>query len=211
MVGMTLMGVVGAVFTTGIVQVYRTTNTVETMARVQSQVQLVLQRLDTEIRYAYDITTPTTPEEAVTDSGVWYVEFLLVDSTGTQQCDQLKLGNGVLSQRSWAAGSAPATPVTALASGIDMSGYATVSSAAAVMPFQLRAAGTAATATPTASAAIGGSFSPNFQRLRLQFVTAAGTQRMPTDITFTALNTTLTTSSSSSHPTAALCETEGRP
>lgn len=213
MVNMTLMGMVGAIFTTAIVQTYRAANTVDTMAQTQTQIRLALQRLDTEIRYAYDITVPSTPEEATANSGTWYAEFVRVDAqSGTQECNQLRLQNGVLVLRSWTSGSSPSTTGAALASSIDMSVFATSSGAAAVVPFALQDAGSTPLAPSAgASPAVGASFSPDFQRLRLRLVTVAGARRLSSDITFTALNTTRTIDSTTERPTADICQDEGRP
>lgn len=201
---MALMSTVGAIFTVSIMQVFRAANTMDTQAQAQTQVRLALQRLDTEIRYAYDITEPTTATEAAADSGIWYVEFLRVDgATAAQECNQLRLSAGVLVLRSWTPGSSPPAG-TALASNIDMSLYA---SGSAVVPFELQDAGS----TPSSSTAVGASFSPDYQRLRLRFVTAVGQRRMSSDVTFTALNTTLATDDTTSTTvTADVCESQGR-
>jgi type II secretory pathway pseudopilin PulG len=205
LVNMGLMSVVGAIVTASILQVFRATETMDTQIQAQTQVRIALQRLDTEIRYAYDITEPTTATEATANSGTWYVEFLRVDdATATQTCNQLRLKDGVLVLRQWTPGSSPPAG-TALASNIDMDVY---SSGSAVAPFELQAAGS----TPLGSspAAVGASFSPDYQRLRLRFVTAVSKRRMSSDVTFTALNTTLATDDTTAGPTADICKTQGR-
>jgi type II secretory pathway pseudopilin PulG len=205
LVNMALMSTVGAIFTASIVQVFRATNTMDTQAQAQTQVRLALQRVDTEIRYAYDITEPTTAAEAAADSGIWYIEFLRVDgTTAAQECNQLRLSAGVLVLRSWTPGSSPPAG-TALASNIDMSLYA---SGSATVPFELQDAGS--TPLASSSAAVGASFSPDYQRLRLQFVTAVGQRRMSSDVTFTALNTTLATDDTTTSLTADACKSQGR-
>jgi hypothetical protein len=209
MATMTIMVTVGAIFTGSIVQVYRSANVVESRAEAQAQIGQAYLRLDREIRYAYGISTPSTPEEAAAASGTWYVEYLRIDSgTGAAHCDQLRMQGGVLMLRQWTPGSPPATSQGGgvLASSIDMSSFATASAAGAMVPFELQAAGSA----PYASPAVGSAFSPDSARLRLRLVTLAGGQRRSSDITFTAMNTTRTGGSTATGPTADQCRAEGR-
>lgn len=208
LVTMAIMTTVGAVFTGAILQAYGAANKVETRAQAQAQVRLAFQRLDREIRYAYGISAPSTAQEAAADSGTWYVEFLRVDSqTGVPECRQLQLKNGKLSLRRWTPSAPPASGQagTVLASDIDMNVFATASAPGSPVPLERQVAGS----TPFASA--GSHYSPEFQRLRLRLVTVVGDQRMSSDVTFTALNTTRATASASAGQTADTCQQQGRP
>lgn len=205
-----IMTVVGALFTAAVAQAYRVTGTVDSRVQAQGQIRLAVQRLDQQIRYAYDITAPSTPEEAAAAAGTWYVEYLrVVDAaTGAQQCNQLRLKNGALFLRRWTPGAVTAGPPgAALASGIDMSVFATASAADATVPFQVQDA----SSYPYAQSPARASFSPEFERLRVRLTTVVGRQSLSSDVTFTALNTTRTTETSSTWPKADICRTEGRP
>jgi prepilin-type N-terminal cleavage/methylation domain-containing protein len=92
LVATAIMTVVGAVFTTGVLQIYRTTSAVESRSIAQAQVSQALLRLDREVRYAWYIS-PTDPARP-------YVEYLLVNG-GVQQCVQLRLTDGLLQRRAW--------------------------------------------------------------------------------------------------------------
>ncbi len=177
MVAMVVMTVFMAMFTVSMQQMYRATNKTESLSVAQSQISISFLRLDKEIRYAAGISTPGT---VGSDS---YVEYLTTNGS-SPLCTQLRLtGVGrLLQRRTWSQGSSPLTPSgwTVLASDVT-----------STQPFTYLA--------PDASF--------NFQRLRLKFVANSGSGAAATlkqiDVTFTALNTTLTTSS------ATVC-TEGR-
>jgi prepilin-type N-terminal cleavage/methylation domain-containing protein len=173
-VTMSVMSVVMAIFTAGVVQMYNTSNKTESLAVSQAQSNTAFLRLDKQIRYASGISTPGTV------AGTPYVEYLLAGS-GTATCYELRLKDSKLQQRVWTQGGTIAnSPWTVLSNGVTAS-----------QPFTYLA--------PDATF--------NFQRLRLQLTTTyGGNQTLSaanTDITFTALNTTLGTSS------ASVC-TEGR-
>ena len=93
-VSMALTGVAGAVFTTAVVQIYRTSGANESRSIAQSQVSQALLRLDREVRYASYVgaTSPARP----------YVEYLLQGG-----CVQLRLANGQLQRRTWNPGGTP--------------------------------------------------------------------------------------------------------
>jgi len=173
-VTMSVMSVVMAIFTAGVVQMYNTSNKTESLAVSQAQSNTAFLRLDKQIRYASGISKPATV------SGVPYVEYLLSGS-GTATCYELRLMDSKLQQRIWPQGGTIASsPWTVLSNGVS-----------SAQPFTYLA--------PDATF--------NFQRLRLRLTaTYGGNQTVSsanTDITFTALNTTLGTSS------ASVC-TEGR-
>jgi type II secretory pathway pseudopilin PulG len=94
MVAMTVMTIVMAVFTASILRTYRTAETVEARSVTQTQISTAMQRLDRQIRYAKGISDPYTI------AGVVYVDLLAVQQT-KRQCIQLRVMDGVLSQRTW--------------------------------------------------------------------------------------------------------------
>jgi hypothetical protein len=166
-VSMAIMSVFLAMFTTGIVQVYRGTTKTEAISTAQSQLNQVFFRLDKEIRYVSGISDP---DSVGADT---YIEYV-VSNTGTQICTELRLhlATKQLQRRSWTKGAAPLLPSAWLP---------IVSDVSASTPFVLN--------EPTTSL--------TFQRLRLQLTATApgGTTSKKIDITFTALNTSLTTDS----------------
>lgn len=113
-VAMVVMGIAMSIFTTGIVQIFRTTSRVESLSSSQSQVLTAFDRLDREVRYASAISDPVTG----TDS---YVEYLMA-TTGTNVCVELRLrsATGQLQRRTWSKDVATVTPTawTLLASSV---------------------------------------------------------------------------------------------
>ena len=194
MIAMGVMSIVTAVFTTAVIQVYRSVNAGENTSVTQTQLRLALQTLDREVRYSSGITVPS----AAAVRGAWYVEFLGVDSrTGAAVCRQLRLdASGVLQQLTWTPGSPPVagTAGQTLASGLVLPGGGVAA------PFERQAAGSLPYATP--STGIG--FTPDYQRLRLRLTTREGTATSVSDVTFSALNTSRETTDPN------LC-IEGRP
>jgi hypothetical protein len=169
------MSIVMAVFTGGIIAVFRSTNATESTSVAQTQLHLAFQRLDQAVRYSYAITTPTS----TSIGGSWYVELLELDSQGQPECRQLRLdARGVLQMLHWAPGSppAPGTPGQTLASDI---------AAPTAPPFNLQPAGT----RPYPSASAGGRFTPDSQRLRVSLAVTVGARKVASDSTFTAWNT----------------------
>lgn len=110
-----IMALVGAIFTTGVIQVYRTRQAAEADAITQGELSRAVLRLDRTIRYAYFIGTPHTES-----GGVPYIEYLTMSqgtTTGTyvKQCVQLRLtGNDPLDlrlqTRTWTVTAAAVTP-----------------------------------------------------------------------------------------------------
>jgi prepilin-type N-terminal cleavage/methylation domain-containing protein len=194
-VAMTLMSVFGSMFTVAIVQIYRTTSQAEAIADAQTQVTRAFTRIDREIRYATAVSDPATPGQYA------YVEFLITNS-GTPHCVQLRVERDtrttdeyLLRRRGWPqGGTIPAwSSVSVLMTGI------TVPNPLTAEPFD--PAGATPFPPPEADAAI------EFQRLRVRLASKAGgsrSQTKDTDITFTALNSSVTSSSNS-----AVCA-EGR-
>jgi type II secretory pathway pseudopilin PulG len=176
-VSMSIMGVFMAMFTATILGIFRTVDRSDATSTAQSQVNLAFLRLDKEIRYAAGISVPASVGADP------YVEYLTAN-TGTPVCTELRLhlATGQLQRRTWTEGSAPVTP-------------------GAWVPL----ASNVSSAQPFTFSVADATF--NFQRLRLTLVAKAGAGSTAasrlTDTTFTALNTSLATSS------AAIC-TEGR-
>ncbi|GAA1794567.1 type II secretion system protein [Planosporangium flavigriseum] len=162
-VSMSIMSFFMAIFTVGIVQMYRTANHTESLSAASSQLNTVFLRLDNGIRYA---TAISKPSQGGSD---YYVEYLTTQPGG-RVCTQLRLNTSAqqLQQRTWPQGSlAQATAWRAIASGI---------SADANQP-------------PFALDPISGS---PYDRLRLRLVAGSGSQttgKTRSDITFTAVNT----------------------
>jgi type II secretory pathway pseudopilin PulG len=104
-VSMSVMSVIMAIFTTGIIQMYRSVNKTESMLAAQSQVNTVFLRLDKEIRYASAISAPGPGPQGPD----WYVEYLLATDSGVPDCTELRLhvGTGQLQRRAWAQGAVP--------------------------------------------------------------------------------------------------------
>jgi Tfp pilus assembly protein PilW len=179
-----LMGTVTALFTTGIVQVYRTTNRTESLAVAQTQLHLAFSRLDRQVRYAAWVRQPAET------AGHWYVEFLGKHAQTEQpRCYRLVLDKsaGVLRVADWAPGGTPAAG-HALASQVVIDGTTAV--------FEVQQAGSQPFASPSPAAA-GASFAPDHQRLRVRLTTAVGAGAnggtAAIDVTFSAPNTSRTT------------------
>ncbi|MEU4214703.1 hypothetical protein [Actinoplanes sp. NPDC026623] len=201
LVTMGIMSVMMVVFTTAILQVYRTVSATETLNDAQNELSRAFQRFDRELRYASWISSVGT-------GSTWYVEFAGANPT---KCNQLRLvsgppgsdAQGVLQLLTWTLGTppAPGTPGQTIASQI-------VTSGAGLAPFFTKQDyGAMPYASPTATpsgGAVGADFKSVFQRLRIQLTTMTGVGTAQIDTTFTALNTTDNT------PATNGCS-EGRP
>jgi len=113
MVAMTLMSFFGAIFVSGIAQMYRMAGRAEAAADAQAQIRIAFIRLDTQIRYATGLSTPGPATG--TDR---YVEYL-TSNTGTEMCGEVRLqgSTSLLQWRQWKRGDPPGG-WTVLASGI---------------------------------------------------------------------------------------------
>jgi Tfp pilus assembly protein PilE len=102
-VSMTVMTVVMAMFTAGVLQVYRTVVKTESLSIAQTQIVTAFQRLDHELRYASAISR-------LASTSHHYVEYLMADG-GTGKCVQLRLSTTTrqLSRRQWPKGAMPST------------------------------------------------------------------------------------------------------
>jgi prepilin-type N-terminal cleavage/methylation domain-containing protein len=195
-VTMSVMSVLLVIFTTAILQVYRTVSATQSASDAQAQLQLAFQRTDRELRYASWIALPGKV------GTTWYVEYADADAL---RCGQLRLeastasdtdaaAHGVLQLVQWTRGTPPAsgTRGLTLASMIVTDGT--------IPPFDLQVASSA----PYAGANVGVNFATEFQRLRIQLTAREASHTTQVDTTFTALNTTRDT------PPTNGCS-EGRP
>jgi len=170
LVGMVLMTTVGAMFTTAVLTIYRTTARAEAIAESQSRVTLAVNRLDREIRYASAISRPATA------GGNRYVEFLVTNNRSDGTCVQLRVEPSgtnpvryAMKRREWTQGQiTTATPWTLLMTDLTTLDVFHV---------------------PAADPAV------DFQRLRLRLTAQVGVgtvaKSKETDITFTALNSSM--------------------
>ena len=164
---MVILGIVMALFSSAMFQIYGAQERTQTTADSQSQIVTAFQRLDKQVRYASGIS----PQGAV--GADQYVEFQTTN-TGAAICTELRMhaANGQLQIRTWTSGMSPLVPSAwnPLATGV-----------ISTQPF---------TFTP-ADPAIG------FQRLEVNLSIKTGSNQNATvrqsDIQFTALNTSLAT------------------
>lgn len=193
-----MISVLMVIFTTAILQVFRTSGQVESSAAARSQLQLAFQRIDRELRYASWIADPGT--RGAGSTLVHYVEFASSDNT---ECLQLRLrptnplapaddpdGQGVLQLIRWA----PGSPL------VKKQPDQTIASQLVVdePPFERQLAGDL-TVDPGVPA-----FTPDFNRLRVRLSARVNTSTADVDTTFTSLNTSRST------PLTHVCS-EGRP
>lgn len=195
-VGMVIMTIFMGMFTTAILVMSNTTNTVQVAADTSNQATDAYLRLDREIRYASAISTPSYSATAA----MWHVEFAttIISRSGTNtvtnttQCTQLAVappsasnGNvGVLQQRTWTVGATQANPWGVLASNVSNYGSSTSTS-----PF------------PATSAISGGNASTSMQQLTIKLAYAE-----PTSTTTTTSSYTFTAVNSSTSNTASVCQ-----
>ena len=98
-VGMGLMTVFMAIFTSTMFSVYRASSHTESVVVSSGQLNAAFLKLDKLVRYASAISTPSSTANA---AGNYYVEIQTTNS-GSTVCSQLRLNTAtkVLSQRSW--------------------------------------------------------------------------------------------------------------
>ncbi|MEV4513156.1 hypothetical protein AB0K00_29800 [Dactylosporangium sp. NPDC049525] len=160
-----IMSAVMAIFTTGVVQLFKAGNNNELVAMTESQLNTAFLRLDRNLRYASGISVPRT------SGGNKVVEYVNTDTaSGNPECAQLELNQAkkVLRRQVWPQTTKPTGQWVVLANEV----IADESS------FELLKAGT----------------DTGFQRLKIVIVVASnpgtGYTRSRTDVTFTALNST---------------------
>lgn len=170
-VTMTVMSIVMVLFSAAVEQIYSAEEHTETTSTSQSLSVTAFQRLDKQIRYASGIST-----QGVVSSDP-YIEWQTTN-TGTAICTELRVhvATGLLQERTWTSGMSPLVPSAwrPLASGVT-----------STAPF---------TFIPATSTFL-------FQRMEVNLAIKTGSNRNATvrqsDITYTALNTSLATSSTS--------------
>jgi prepilin-type N-terminal cleavage/methylation domain-containing protein len=193
-----VMGVVMAVFTGAILNVYKTSTATEALTIAQTQLRQAFQRFDRELRYATWIAQPGQFGTA------WYVEFA---GPGPTECRQLRLqmapsggtgtaGPGVLQMLAWTRG----TPPSAGAAGQTIASEIVTTGVDPFFDLQ----STNVLPYASASAGVGSQFQPDFQRLRIRLTARVAAGVTQIDTTFTALNTSRET------PASNPCS-EGRP
>jgi len=176
-VAMTIMSLFMAMFTAGVVQMFRSAHGTEAVTTAQAQLNLAVLRLEREVRYASGIHA-----EGQVKSGDWYVEYAVKNDEGKPQCVALRLQVAArqLQRQAWPRSGAPTGAWTTLATNVDPpSGQAKPPRTGAATPFWFGKATSAV----------------NFQQLELNLVFKAGSGTTVAskqfDITFTALNTSL--------------------
>jgi prepilin-type N-terminal cleavage/methylation domain-containing protein len=185
LVAMSITALIGAVFTTAILQLYKTAGAEDNDFATQSQTSQALLRLEKQVRYAYSIGTV----HAEGATAMPYVEFLvMVQPVATspemiKRCMQLRLNGTQLQSRYWTQGSAgTVTAWMPLADNLSTAG---------AVPF--------ARTQPTAAV--------NHQLLTVRLAGRSGTAVKTSAITFTALNTYASTAlDTAGNPIAATAE-----
>jgi prepilin-type N-terminal cleavage/methylation domain-containing protein len=100
-VGMTLMGIFLALFTTAMVSMFGAVNKVDAVDNSAQQINTAFSRLDAQVRYASAVRTPYQA------NGDWYVAFTSPTPASSGQlntmCTQLKVAQAVgsLQERTW--------------------------------------------------------------------------------------------------------------
>lgn len=176
---MGVMAVFFAMFTGAVVTTFDSSNHSQAVAHTTQELSQAFERLDTQVRYASYLATPG---QVAGDGNNWYVEMQDANDNPAL-CRQLRVdqASSQLQQRSWPVGGSP-SPWVPLATGV-VNGAATGASAPFVVtrPDQ-RVRSTQLTLNLVTSAGSGG-----------------GTVTSQTQLTFTALNTNLTS------PQGGLC------
>lgn len=192
-VSMVVMSIALTIFTTGFLQVYRTMNKTESLSTAQAQVTMAFQRLDREVRYASGISTQAQVGQD------FYVEYAITPpvreptatptpsptATRTLTCVQLRLhaASRQLQRRSWPKDVSPVTPTAWVPLVSDV-----------VVPLP----GGVVTEQPFTFIAADPAVN-YYQSLQVNVTVTSGggaTETLRrTDVTFTALNTTIETSS----------------
>ncbi|MCO8273978.1 type II secretion system GspH family protein [Actinoplanes sp. TRM 88003] len=165
-----IVSVIGSIFTTAVLQIYRTASAIEAESTVQAQLSNALLQLDKTIRYSYSISAVHT------ENSMPYVEYLVLaiapgGTAPVKRCVQLRLTGSdpqslQLQSRSWTvASSISPSAWTPLASNL-----ITPTSGAVFARTQ-----------PTTAL--------NHQMLGIRLSAKAGTSNRTSAVTYTALNT----------------------
>lgn len=176
-VAMVVMGIVLAMVTGAIVAMYGATSKVTNIAESSSQISIAVSKLDSTVRYADEISTPSKDA-----SGNWTVAYRSTFS-GEVRCTQLRMNatEQQLQRRSWTA--QPASNATAwqpIASGVRL----TTTPSGFLQPF-----------TVLSSRDNGSGIPAGHQQLWLRMTAVGGAGRAEaqsaTSVVFTAFNADL--------------------
>ena len=114
LVGMAVMALGMAIFTSATLQIYRSLQWTERTTQARDQLSVAFARLDREVRYATEINTPGS----AIAKGIeyWFLEYVTVRSSAQDWCSQLRvpkpqagvnLTNSQLQIRTWQLGATP--------------------------------------------------------------------------------------------------------
>ena len=121
---MTILSIITAIATTGIVGVYRQQRAAVAFTDAQTQAARAVQRIDSEIRYAGDmvVLSGTTARPELPDPSLIWVAVDPTSSTSGLRCVALSLTGTALQRRTWtarpAAGVVATTTPTTLVQGV---------------------------------------------------------------------------------------------
>ena len=172
-VGMVVMGIFMTMFTGSVVMMFRSSNHSQGIAHSAQEIDNAFTRLDKQVRYASYVGEPGQDPN---DGNNWYVEFQ-DSNTSPATCYQLRVDQGTdtLQQRTWSGSGTPGA-WQQLATGV-LNGGGSGASA----PFAVTAASSVVTSA----------------ELTVHLVTGEGTgtnaAQSQSNMTFTALNSTVTT------------------
>jgi prepilin-type N-terminal cleavage/methylation domain-containing protein len=115
LVSMAVMSVVMAIASSGFYDMFHTSDTAETSAAAQAELQASFNKLDREVRYASRVSP------GYADTTTWYIDYVFVDDAGSNQCVQLSLpkAGGTLKRRQYPfQGGVPTGTGTAVANNL---------------------------------------------------------------------------------------------
>jgi type II secretory pathway component PulJ len=137
LVSMAVMSIVMAIASSGFYSMFHTSDTAETTAMAQAELQATFNKLDREVRYASRVS------EGYADSTTWYIDFVFLDDAGANQCVQLSLpkAGGTMQRRQWPQQSIPASAAAAVANNLVSARLDTGTPPQTINPFLLEASG----------------------------------------------------------------------
>ena len=137
LVSMAVMSIVMAIASAGFYDMFHTVDTAETTAAAQAELQATFNKLDREVRYASRVS------DGYADSTTWYIDFVVLDDAGDNQCVQLSLpkAGGTMMRRQWPLQGAPSDPGTAVANNLASARLDTGTPQQPINPFQLAESG----------------------------------------------------------------------
>ncbi|MFI7541661.1 type II secretion system protein J [Actinoplanes sp. NPDC049599] len=137
LVSMAVMSIVMAIASSGFYTMFHTSDTAETTAAAQAELQATFNKLDREIRYASRIS------DGYADSTTFYIDFVFLDDAGANQCVQLSLpkAGGTMKRRQWPLQGTPSGSGTAVANNLVSARLDTSTPKQVINPFLLAASG----------------------------------------------------------------------